>query len=267
MDESIYGVGMMKHTIIIAALLTATSGASAQEANFVTVTGLSGWSENATTHVAAIKITLAPDWKTYWRSPGANGIPPQFEWDTGTNVTSVSMDWPQPKVFHSGGAQSIGYSDEVILPLIVTKGKGTATLSGTLRFGVCQDICVPVDMAVNIPLTDTGPQADIIAALESGPEERRSNATCTMAPITGGFEVTMSARFPEQGAHEVSVMELSNPNIWVSDATTTRNGNMITSTADVISMTATPTMVGRSDLRLTVFGDDNMIEMRGCTAG
>ena len=257
----------MKNALAISAFIVATTGAHAQDTDYVSVEGLSGWAENATTHVAAIKITLAPEWKTYWRSPGSSGIPPQFEWDTGTNVSAVSVDWPKPKVFHAGGALAIGYSDEVILPLIVTKGKGTAILSGTLRFGVCQDICVPVDMPIQIPLVDTGPQNDIIAAIRTGPDELRSNTTCTMAPITGGFEVSMTARIAAQGSDEVTVIELSNPNIWVSDATTTRSGNTITSTADVISMTAAPTTVDRSDLRLTVFGDDNMVEMRGCTAG
>lgn len=256
----------MKTTILAAALTAATSGAFAQGSDYVSVEGMSGWSENTTTHVAAVKITLAPDWKTYWRSPGANGIPPQFEWDSGTNVTAISIDWPKPKVFTAGGARSIGYSDEVILPLIISKGKGPATVSGTLRFGVCQDICVPIDFPVRIPLTDTGPQADIIAAMDTGPEEMRSNATCTMTPITGGFEVSMTARIPKQGADETTVMELSNPNIWVSDTTSTRTGNSITSVADVISMTATPTMVDRSDMRLTVFGGDHMVEMWGCTA-
>ncbi len=257
----------MKTITCIAVLCAVTTGAMAQDYDYVSVDGLSGWSEGATAHVAAVKITLAPKWKTYWRSPGANGIPPQFEWDSGTNVTGVTIDWPKPEVFHAGGARSIGYRDEVILPLLVTKGQGPATLSGTLRFGVCEDICVPVDMAITIPLTDTGPDADIIASMETGPRELRSNATCTMTPITGGFQVSMTARLPQQGRDEVTVMEVSNPNIWVSDSTTTRKGNTITSTADVISMTATPTMVDRSDMRLTVFGGDQMVEMRGCTAG
>ncbi len=267
MCESLYVGGMMKTVTCIAVLCAATTGAMAQDYDYVSVEGLSGWSESATAHVAGVKITLAPKWKTYWRSPGFNGIPPHFEWDSGTNVTSVAIDWPKPEVFHAGGSQSIGYSDEVILPLLVTKGQGPATLSGTLRLGVCDDICVPVDVPINIPLTDSGPDADIIAAINTGPEERRSNATCTMTPITGGFEVSMTARIPQQGGDEVTVLELSNPNIWVSDSTTTRSGNTITSVADVYSLTAAPTVVDRSDMRLTVFGGDHMVEMRGCTAG
>src|SRR3954466_3952248 len=44
--------------------------------------------------LAALEIVLAPEFKTYWRTPGDSGVPPAFDWAASTNVASVEPLWP-----------------------------------------------------------------------------------------------------------------------------------------------------------------------------
>ena len=46
---------------------------------------------------AGIEITMAPGWKTYWRTPGdAGGVPPNLDWAASSNVAAVKMLFPAP---------------------------------------------------------------------------------------------------------------------------------------------------------------------------
>src|SRR5690606_19912095 len=41
-----------------------------------------------------VHVRLAPGWKTYWRSPGEAGLPPNFDWSGSRNLKDVSISWP-----------------------------------------------------------------------------------------------------------------------------------------------------------------------------
>jgi len=69
------------------------------------------------THQAALRLTLADGWKTYWRVPGEAGIPPQIGWGRSRNVKAVSLSWPTPQVFDVSGLRSIGYKHQLVLPV------------------------------------------------------------------------------------------------------------------------------------------------------
>ena len=80
---------------------------------------LPGWRMDSGHHMAGLSLALAPGWKTYWRSPGEAGIPPEFDWSGSQNVKAVYVHWPSPVVFHTNGMQTVGYDGGVILPLEV----------------------------------------------------------------------------------------------------------------------------------------------------
>ena len=40
---------------------------------------------------AGLQIELEPGWKTYWRSPGSSGLPPQFSFSGSTNVAAFDV--------------------------------------------------------------------------------------------------------------------------------------------------------------------------------
>ncbi|HAY91599.1 MAG TPA: hypothetical protein DCY34_08055, partial [Rhodobacteraceae bacterium] len=62
---------------------------------------LDGWIASDGTRVAGLVLELEDGWKTYWRSPGASGFPPQFDFSTSKNVEDISIEWPAPNIFGS----------------------------------------------------------------------------------------------------------------------------------------------------------------------
>ena len=108
---------MIKHLLALACL--AVTPAFAQVEDIVTAELLPGWREDGR-HIAAIRLTLAPGWKTYWRAPGDAGIPPVFDWSASGNVRAVAVQYPVPKVFDQGGVRSVGYADSVTFPVFIT---------------------------------------------------------------------------------------------------------------------------------------------------
>jgi suppressor for copper-sensitivity B len=94
-------------------------------------------------------------WKIYWRSPGDAGFPPLPDWTGSKNLASAKLSWPAPKRFTVLGLQTLGYTDEVVLPLTVVPlepGK-PVTLHTNLRYLTCKDICVPYEkkLSLNLP--------------------------------------------------------------------------------------------------------------------
>ena len=52
---------------------------------------------------AGLQIVLEPGWKTYWRSPGSSGLPPQLDFSQSQNVSEVKVSYPTPITFTDGG--------------------------------------------------------------------------------------------------------------------------------------------------------------------
>ena len=46
-----------------------------------------------------LDITLKPDWKTYWRSPGDAGFPPEVTFDGSENLGTATLAYPTPHRF------------------------------------------------------------------------------------------------------------------------------------------------------------------------
>ena len=104
------------------------------------------------------QIRLEGGWKTYWRSPGAAGIPLRASWTGSQNLARAELDWPFPKRFSQDGIASFGYADEVVLPIrIVTSRRGQGLrLRAQVSYAVCREICVPLEatLALDLPAKD-----------------------------------------------------------------------------------------------------------------
>jgi suppressor for copper-sensitivity B len=113
---------------------------------------------------AGFRILLEDGWKTYWRTPGDAGIPPQMDWSGSTNVASVALRWPAPHRFSTLGIETLGYKGEVILPLEVKPERPgePVSLRGKVDLLVCSDICVPASHQVrlDLPAGPAAPDAD-----------------------------------------------------------------------------------------------------------
>jgi DsbC/DsbD-like thiol-disulfide interchange protein len=83
----------------------------------VQVSLIEGWRMENGRHMAGIRIALAPGWKTYWRAPGEGGVPTVLSLSSAEGIAGMAIHWPRPEVFFTNGMRSIGYHDDVVLPV------------------------------------------------------------------------------------------------------------------------------------------------------
>lgn len=234
-----------------------------------------GWRQSDGTHIAAVSVRLAPGWHTYWRVPGEAGIPPQFDWRGSRNLKSVRFEWPRPVVFETAGIPTIGYADEMVLPMILTpiRSDEPIMLDVGMFFGVCEDICIPADARLaGLLAPDALPEgrARIEAALADRPETAAdagvTRATCTLAPRPRGYDVVTEITFRERAAPaEMVAIEVADPELWVGSARSRANGNTVTAVAPIEAVGGAP-VLDRSTLRVTLLDGERAVEILGCKA-
>lgn len=235
---------------------------------------LPGWRAPDGQHFAALHLTLAPGWHTYWRTPGASGIPPDFGWQGSANLTALTVHWPVPGVFSINGAKSIGYTGDLVLPLELTTGQPDqpVDLALTADLGVCKEICVPVSLTLNAALGVAAAPEDaaITSALSSRPIPAKvaglSALTCRVEPIADGLRVTADMVLPPTGSDELGVIELDSGGVWASPPEMTRTGNALRLVADLVPPGGAPFVLDRSQVRITILGSDRAVEAVGCPA-
>ncbi|MBT4770527.1 MAG: copper-binding protein [Rhodospirillaceae bacterium] len=107
------------------------------------------------------QFSLQPGWKIYWRSPGDAGLPPEFDWSGSENLAATEVLWPAPKRYSAYGLDSIGYENEVILPVVAELEFAGQPLNLKLRLDylICKDVCIPrrADLALMLPKGPAGP--------------------------------------------------------------------------------------------------------------
>lgn len=233
---------------------------------------LPGWRNDDGSHTAALRITLNPGWKTYWRAPGDAGIPPRITWKGSRNLQAVDLSWPTPEVFDQNGMRSIGYAEEVVIPVQIAPqrlGK-PMTVKAQLEIGVCRDICVPQTIKVKAELPPKGSRdARIATALVDQPlsaqEARVGKVSCKVSPTTDGLRLTATIHMPHTGGTEIAVIEAGDPHIWVAEGTTTRRGKTLVAETEMMHVDEVPFMLDRSAVRITVLGSSHAVDIRGCT--
>ncbi len=125
--------------------------------------------------LGGIALQLQPGWKTYWRTPGDSGVPPRFDFSKSENVEAVTVLWPAPTKFDDGaGGHSMGYHDQVVLPLrIVAKNADKpVTLRADIGYAVCDKLCIPVEVSAELSFTSVASTEDsaLFAALDTVPK-------------------------------------------------------------------------------------------------
>lgn len=232
-----------------------------------------GWSTNEGTQMAGFNISLAAGWKTYWRAPGDGGIPPVMFLEGSDNIDSVRFHWPVPEVFEQNGMRSVGYMNGVVLPIELSpQSDGPIHLSGALQIGVCEEVCVPVTLSFDtVLLGETQRDPRLLAALLDRPlnasEAGVGDVICRIDPTSDGLRVTTTIDLPRVGSVEAMVVETNDPSVWVSEAETQRLGGQITGTVEMVSGTGQAFALDRSTLRFTVIGQNQAVDIIGCSAG
>jgi DsbC/DsbD-like thiol-disulfide interchange protein len=258
----------MRLSLIVLAL---TPTAALAQDGMVAARVLPGWTTDRGTLMAAVAFDLSPGWKTYWRAPGEAGIPPLFDWSASENLGQVALHWPTPQVFMTSGMRSIGYHDQLILPVEITPAVAGApvTLTATIDMGICRDICVPVQLTVSAPVPQPGAMdGAIAAALADRPRVADGvGARCDLVPGPDSLSIVATLGLPSLGGDEVAVIEPNAPGLWVGDAWSDRQGDTLVAEAEVLTEGDAAPAIQRSDIRITVIGASGAVELTGCSGG
>lgn len=235
---------------------------------------LPGWRQADGGHVAGLEIRLPRGWHTYWRSPGAAGIPPSFDWSGSTNLRSVRIEWPHPEVFDSFGTRTIGYRDSVLLPILVEpldRGR-PVELRLLLEFGVCKDICMPAQGEVAarlgpevVPPAARAPIERALSRRARGPGEAGVEAVrCSFAPNGSGLDLAATVRLRAPSERMTAVIEATaRPDLWIGAASARTRGDVVTARARIEAPGTVP-VIDRSTLRVTLIEPGRFVQIDGC---
>ncbi len=255
--------------------ISQVAGAPVEASEMAQVDLLPGWRRADGVHMAALRVRLAPGWKTYWRSPGQAGIPPGFDWSGSQNLVSATPRWPAPKAFENFGLRSLGYKNELLLPLELRPRDPGAPirLDVTVVMGVCYDICLPLTVTLQqiLPTDVITPDTRIRQALARGPASAAAagvrNVTCRATPIEDGLRLRAELEMPALGGDEITVFELPDREIWIAEASTTRQGGRLSAETELVPPGQAPFSLDRSTLRITVIGEKGAVDIKGCKGG
>ena len=264
-----------RHLLIgLSALVLFSASAVAFDVNKLAMSKiLPGWTRSDGLRVAAIRIDLAEGWKTYWRAPGRNGIPPAFDWSRSTNLAQVGYFWPAPTVFDTYGEATLGYEERMVLPVFLRPKDPTQPIVARLEmeFGLCLDICIAAsaEMTAIIPPAETANRRIIEAAIAARPSTGRSaglvEVTCAVQAATDGYllssELTFSRNAPKPQA---VVIESGNEAVWISEPDHHREGSRLSLEADVMNFAGGALAFDRSRVIITIIGQSDAIEVKGC---
>ncbi|MDA5095772.1 protein-disulfide reductase DsbD family protein [Aliiroseovarius sp. KMU-50] len=180
---------------------------------------------------AALDIELSAGWKTYWRSPGEVGIPPQIHWTGSSNVANVEMLWPAPERFTAFGIENFGYHNEVVFPLKITLDRPgePVEFNASVNLLVCSDVCVPetFDLALSLASAST---IDTVSA-------ERISTFLSRVPVEGDRAAITGAVASVDGQYSELTLEL--------------RSDIPFETPDVFAELGEGTALGKPDIRLS----------------
>lgn len=270
---------MKLHNTTAALIFCLAGGASAGEgfatSDVVQVSLLSGWESADGARIGAIRVSLAPGWKTYWRVAGETGLPPSIDWEDSSNLASVQYFWPRPELISSKGTTILGYQDELILPVRfepLNVGE-EMRLSAALEIGVCNEICVPVSARLQSESGD-GPDDEnflIELAMDSVPEAAESlgipPANCHLSGSDDEYRLQTEIELPSgTGKTEYVVVESPDSDLWFMNTDSSQNGRRLVTNTAIVSLSGD----GKPDLSsltITLLANSWAVEITGCSSG
>ena len=108
-----------------------------------------------------IDVKLQPTWKTYWKNSGNSGLSPDLQLENGIQAELL---FPTPHLLTEGKDWAYIYKDHAqILFRIAANEITDKPLKGNLLIGICDTICVPVNVDV---LLDNKPLANFVDKLK-----------------------------------------------------------------------------------------------------
>jgi len=246
----------------------------------VHVSLLPGHAESDGSRMAGLLVEIAPHWKTYWRYPGAAGVPPRLDWSGSHNLASARVLWPRPSVFDSFGMTTLGYSGKVVLPVRLVPEHADQPIDVDLaaELGVCHDICLMEQTTVQARIAPDAPDdgGALIAAAEAtvprpGAEQGLVGVTCRVsgAGTERRFDAVLDFARPLQ--NPMVVLEGPPDLGWFSSVETRpvpgeRPESSRLEVAANLSLLDGSAWINRSDVRMTVLAGSFAADVQGCAA-
>lgn len=145
-----------------------------------------------------VHIELDRGWKTYWRTPGDSGLPPDFDWSGSQNLKSARVLWPAPMRFRDSSGTFAGYKGEVIFPVLVhPESPGRPVLVHlNLQYAICETICVPAEATVELSVsTEASAERALIDAYRRRVPQPSETGSAEL-PRLGAVQAQLAAAKP-----------------------------------------------------------------------
>ncbi|WP_086464004.1 protein-disulfide reductase DsbD family protein [Oceanibaculum nanhaiense] len=168
---------------------------------------------------------IIPHWHTYWLNPGDSGLATTADWTLPEGATASDIIWPAPERIAVGPLMNYGYEGEVTLltdiavPADAPVG-GSFPIRATVDWLVCEEICIPEQVALSLDLPVVAAGAD--AGPNTGPAHPAIAAAEARLPVdspwTARFEAggdTLRLAFDASGLRRDSIEDIwFYPNEW-----------------------------------------------------
>ncbi|HEX7775448.1 MAG TPA: protein-disulfide reductase DsbD domain-containing protein [Parvibaculum sp.] len=221
----------------------------------------------AKTFLAGLRMEMKDGWHTYWRMPGDSGIAPSFDWSGSENVAAVELLWPAPQRFDTKGDNTIGYTHEVVWPVLVRAADPAkpVTLKLAAFYGVCANICVPGETHLTLRLPNAAPGAGTpidgalirryLARVPVPPADPKS----VSVKFSGGAKPHLDVRLT--AARDTPALIVEGPaGVWFGEPAAARDGAALVYTVPV-ELDPGKTLKG-ADVTLTFAGPATAIEVK-----
>ncbi len=141
-----------------------TASATTGHARASLLAETTGWTQGQPLRLG-LRLSLAPDWHTYWSNPGDAGLAPDVTVAlNGGKPQPAALRFPAPHRLPTGPLMGYGYEGEVLLPFtIAPDASGPLHVAVHADWLVCAAVCVPetADLALTLPQTPQAvPSAD-----------------------------------------------------------------------------------------------------------
>lgn len=205
----------------------ASAWVDAQSSRVRVIAGSAVADSNApATIYAGLEIALDEGWKTYWRNPGYSGVPPRVEFEGSENLAHAQILFPAPSRFKDKDGDTIGYKKHVVLPVALTPKDPSKPiiLKVAAEFGICREICVPVqpELALTVPpnIAKAAEEGLLQSALRRVPRAAAADANAprlerVTAQLAGDKpQVALDVRFPDRSPDGDVFLEAPD-GIWI----------------------------------------------------
>jgi len=203
-----------------------------------------------------IEVKLDEGWKTYWRSPGGSGIPPEFDFSASRNFSAGDVAFPVPEWIKIPSSAFAGYKGEV---RFVFDGKANA-MDSEIRLdvliGVCEEICIPATAGFTLTadqLNSSDPRAAVEVAMAKS--DLPATATSDNEPVHPVSYVanTLLVKVNAEPGTAPPVLYLEGPELWnLPNPKLVGSGDGGHTFELKIPPSVTPEMTAQSPLRYTV---------------